>query len=225
MKKVFYTELAYVLGLAATAAGGALFAAANFGMAVVVAPAYLLHLKLSQIFSFFTFGMADYTLEGCLLLIMILVLRKFKPTYLVSFLYAVAYGLLLDGFSWLIGFVPTGSLAARVICYILGLLVCAAGISLIFHTYLSPAVYELLVKEIASRWNLADHRVKFVYDCISCLVAVIFSFSFFGFGNFVGIHVGTAVCALVSGWLIGRCTSFLEKHFEFRDRFPLRRYF
>ena len=39
------TELAYVLGLVILAFGTALMERANFGMSMVVAPAYLLHLK------------------------------------------------------------------------------------------------------------------------------------------------------------------------------------
>ena len=40
---VFYTELAYVLGILALALGTALMERADFGVSMVVAPAYLLH--------------------------------------------------------------------------------------------------------------------------------------------------------------------------------------
>ena len=46
-KRVFYCEVAYVLGLVVLAVGTALMEKADFGMSMVVAPAYLLYLKLN----------------------------------------------------------------------------------------------------------------------------------------------------------------------------------
>ena len=43
-QRVFFTELAYVLGILALALGTALMERADFGVSMVVAPAYLLHL-------------------------------------------------------------------------------------------------------------------------------------------------------------------------------------
>ena len=44
-KRIFYTELAYFLGLLILAVGTAFMERANFGVSMVVAPAYLLHLN------------------------------------------------------------------------------------------------------------------------------------------------------------------------------------
>ncbi|MBQ9166537.1 MAG: hypothetical protein IJX71_06415, partial [Oscillospiraceae bacterium] len=96
-KRVFYTELAYVMGLLALAFGTALMERADFGVSMVVAPAYLVHLKLSETLPFFTFGMAEYTFQALLLVVMVVVLRRFRVSYLFSFVTAVLYGLTLDG--------------------------------------------------------------------------------------------------------------------------------
>jgi uncharacterized membrane protein YczE len=81
------------------------------------------------------------------------------------------------------------------------------------------------VKELAAKYSLNIHHVKTVYDICSCLVGVAMSFLFFGFGVFKGVKVGTIVCALVNGTMIGFCSRFLESHFEFKDRIKLRKYF
>ena len=47
-KKFFYTEIAYVLGLVIMAFAAAFTEKADFGMSMVVAPAYIIHLKVSQ---------------------------------------------------------------------------------------------------------------------------------------------------------------------------------
>lgn len=225
MKKRFSSELAYLLGIALIALSSALMQRADFGMSMVVAPAYILHLKLSQVFPWYSFGVSEYLLQGALLILMILIVRRFKRGYLFSFVTAVLYGLILDGFVALLRFLPAGPIPARIVYFILGLLICAVGVALVFNTYIAPEVYELLVKEISDRYGLSLGKVKTAYDLISCLCAVILSFAFFGFGNFVGVNIGTLICALLNGFLISRVSAFLGRHFEFSDSLPLRSFF
>ena len=221
-KRVFFSELAYVLGVAALALGTALMERADFGLSMIVAPAYLLHLKLSQTFPAFTFGMAEYAFQAALLLVLCAVLRRGRLAYLFSFVTAVVYGLTLDGMMRLVGLLPWAGLAGRALGYLTGMGLCAVGVSLLFHTYISPEAYELFVKELSARTGKRIHRVKTAYDCASCLVAVAMSFAFFGLWHFEGVKLGTVFCALVNGFLIGRCSAMLEAAFEFRDALPLR---
>ena len=225
MKKTFYTELAYVLGLIFVALGVAFMEKPDFGVSMVVAPAYILHLKISETYSFFTFGMAEYTLQAVLLIIMALVLRRFKLSYLFSFVTAVIYGFILDLCMLLVSYVPMENMALRITYYTLGMVLCAIGIALFFHTYIAPEVYELFVKEVSSKYGVEIHRFKTGYDICSCLMGLILSFIFFGFGVFRGVKWGTIICALINGTLIGLCSKFLEQRFEFKDGLGLRKYF
>ena len=223
-KKTFYSELAYVFGLLFLAIGAALMERADFGLSTVVAPAYILHLKLSEYAPFFSFGMAEYTLQALLILALALVLRRFKLSYLFVFGTALIYGFLLDGVMLLTALLPQ-TLYLRVVWYVLGLILCAAGVSFMFHTYLSPEAYELVVKQISAKWKFDINKVKTIYDIISCATGIVLSFCFFGFGHFEGVNVGTIICALVNGWMIGRFTWLYEKVFQFRDGWELRKYF
>ena len=47
-KSIFHTELSYVFGMLILALGSAMMTYADFGLSMVVAPAYLLHLMVSQ---------------------------------------------------------------------------------------------------------------------------------------------------------------------------------
>ena len=109
--------------------------------------------------------------------------------------------------------------------FVLGMVLCAIGVSLMFHTYLAPEVYELFVKEFSAKFHFRISRVKTVYDIASTLLAVILSFIFFGMWRFEGVKLGTIICAFVNGFLIGQCSKFLDRHFTFYDRFPLRKWF
>ena len=224
-KRVFYTEWAYAVAMAGLSLSVALMTRADFGVSMVVAPAYLLYLKLNPVLPFFTFGMAEYTLQAVLLLFTILTVKKYRPYFLFSFVTAVAYGFLLDGWMALTASLPADGFALRCLWYVLGILLGAASIAFFFETYIAPEVYELLVKEIAQKLGRPTHRVKTVYDCVSCAVAVLMSFAFFGLWRFEGVKLGTVICALVNGFLIGRCTVFLEKRFAFEDGLPWRKYF
>jgi len=224
-KKVFYTEWAYAVAMVGLSLSVAFMTRADFGVSMVVAPAYLLYLKINPVFPFFTFGMAEYTLQAVLLLFTILSVKKYRPYFLFSFVTAVLYGFLLDGWMLLTAALPADTLLLRGLWYVLGLVLGAASIAFFFKTYIAPEVYELLVKELSAKLNKPTHRVKTVYDCVSCAVAVVMSFAFFGLWRFEGVKLGTVVCALVNGWLIGRFTALYERLFEFRDALPWRKYF
>lgn len=225
MKKTFYTELSYLLGLVILAFGTALMERADFGMSMVVAPAYLVHLKLVQILPWFSFGVAEYCLQGLLLALLAAVMGKFKRKYLFSLVTAVLYGMVLDGCIALVGLIGWEGIAMRISFFVLGLLLCSLGVALFFHTYITPEAYELLVKEISEKFGTDLGKTKTIYDCVSCLTAVVLSFVFFGFGHFEGVKWGTVLCALVNGSIIGLIDKGLGKAFSFRDGLKLRKFF
>lgn len=224
-KPVFSNELAYVVGIIAVAFGVAFMEKANFGVSMVVAPAYLLYLKLSPMYPFFTFGMAEYTLQFVLLVIMVVILRKFRLSYLFSFVTAVVYGFTLDFCMWSVKGIDAQPVWARLVMFLGGMVLCSIGISFFFHSYVSPEVYELFVKEVSHHIGMDINRFKTIYDCSSCAISIAMSFAFFGLWHFEGVKLGTVFCALVNGSMIGAVSRFLEKRFEFKDCFKLRKYF
>lgn len=221
-KRVFYTEAAYLIGEAAIALATAMMASAGFGVSMVVAPAYLVHLKLSQTLPWFTFGCAELALQVVLVAATMLFLGRFRLSLLFSFATAFLYSAMLDGFSALIALLPALGLAGRLLVYGGGIVICSFGVSCMFHTYISPAAYEMFVKEVSGRFGRDLNRFKLGYDLASCAAAIAMSFAFFGFGKFEGVKVGTVLCAFVNGPLIALFSRLLESRFEFRDRLKLR---
>ena len=88
-KPVIYTEFAYLLGLVLLAAGVSLMEASDFGISMVVAPAYLIYRKVSLTLPFFTFGMAEYCLQAVLLLATMLIVKRFRISWFMKFASAV----------------------------------------------------------------------------------------------------------------------------------------
>lgn len=224
-KRVLYAELSYVLGLVFMAFGAAFTELANFGMSMVVAPTYILHLKVSECLPWFSFGVAEYVVQAVIIALVAVIMRRFRVSYLFSFLTAILYGTLLDAAMCLISGLAGDILGLRVLWFVLGTLLCATAVSLFFHTYISPEAYELIVKELARKFSWNINKVKTAYDCINTLLSVVLSFAFFGFGVLKGVGVGTIICALFNGFLIGKISFFLEKFFRLENKMGWEKFF
>ena len=226
MKKPrFYTEISYILGLSVLALGVAFMEKADFGVSMVVAPAYVLHRAISPSLPFFTFGRAEYCFQALLLIALFILLRRFRLSFLFSFVTAVIYGLLLDVFMALIRPLSFDTTWIRVAGFLLGMVLSSLGVSLEFHTYIAPSVYELFVKAMSDHTKIPIHRFKSGYDAVSFLLGIVLSFLFFGFGKFVGVKLGTVVCTILNGPTIGAIGRFLDKRFTFCDALPFRSFF
>ncbi len=224
-RKTFSTELAYLLGIIMLAFGTALLSRADFGMSMVVAPAYILYLHFSQIWSFVTFGMMEYTIQALLLILLSIILKKFRIPYLFSFITAVLYGFTLDGFVLLTSALPVTVVWLRLLYFFCGFAACTLGVAFMFHTYLSPEAYELFVKELAREKHLNISKVKTIFDACFLIIAITLSFLFFGWLHFRGVNIGTVFCTLFNGLFIGIWGKWLERRFCFRDYLSLKRYF
>jgi uncharacterized membrane protein YczE len=235
-KLTFYTEIAYFVGLFFLAFGTALTVYGGFGISMVVAPAYILHLFVSQFLPFFSFGMAEYTLQAVILIILSIILRKAKWSYLLSFVAAILYGLALDLSTKLTAFFPQ-LLPLRIIVYLIGVIIICAAVALLFSAYLPPEAYEMFVKEFSAKFKKPIPKVKMIYDCASLVVAIILCIillspfkadSFLGvINNFMacGISIGTVACAFINGPIIGLFQRLYSKIFNFKDGLKLRKYF
>lgn len=226
-KKTFYTELAYVFGIISLVLGVTFMERADFGMSMVVAPAYVLHRFISTLpgMRWFTFGAAEYSLQLLLVIVLMIVVRKFRISYFFSFVTAVIYGFILDFVMWLTPTISAENIALRIVFFVIGELFCTLGVSLVLHTYIPPEAYELFVAEVSKRFNKPTGRVKWVYDIVSCLTAVALSFIFFGFGTFVGVKWGTALCAVINGVIISAMIKWEDKIFDFKDGLKWRKFF
>lgn len=222
MKKIkIYSEIVYVIALFGLPLAVAIFAAADFGVSMIVAPAYIMSLK----FPIFTFGQWDYIIQGFLFIAFCIAMKKFKTTYFVSFITCVIYGCILDMWRAVIPtlnpeITPPGSmdLWVRIVLFVVGELLTSFMVMLFFKSYIYPQVCDLFVKGIVHRYNLNQIRFKRIYD-ISCLaLAIVLSLVLFK--GFVGIGWGTVIIALTTGVIMGYFLKIYDKFFETVPLFP-----
>ena len=223
MKKkiTLYSEFVYVFAILILSFSVAMVSAADLGMSMIVAPAYILSQKLG----FLTFGQSEYVIQALLFIIFCILMKKVKLVYFTSFLNCVIYGAVLDLWRIVIpifnpDITTPGSMAIpiRVTFFVVSGLITAFSIALFFRVYLYPQVYDFFVKGITEHFKLNQTKFKTVFD-LSCLaVSVIMTLVFFK--GFVGIGVGTLILALVNGSLIGSFGKIIDKYFEIKPLFP-----
>ena len=221
-KPILYSEVAYLIGVLLLSMGNSLSAYADLGVSMVVAPAYVLHLALVDVFPWFSFGVAEYAVQALVIVLLILMTRRVKVRFFISFCTTLLYGAALDACMLVTAWLPS-LVAVRVGAYVLSIFLCSAGVALLFTPYFPPGLYEVFVQEIVGKWNLKLGVVKTVYDIGSLLVAV--AMSLLLFGTLRGIGVGTVVCAFLNGTLIHLFGKLYNRLFTVRDALPWRGFF
>jgi len=214
-------ELAYVLAILLMSFSVAMITATDFGVSMIVAPAYIISLKIPRL----SFGQSEYLVQGLLFVVFCILMKKVKPIYFVSFITCLIYGAVLDLWRYVIpifnpAVTPPGSLPLfqRILLYILGTPITALSVALFFKAYLYPQVYDFFVKGIADRFHLPRTKFKITFDILCLMTAV--ALSLLLFGGFRGIGVGTLVTTLVNGALIGASEKLLDRFFDFQPAFP-----
>ena len=209
-----FGELSFLVGTLILPLGTSLMARGEFGLSVVVVPAYLLSLKLD----FLTFGMAEYCLQGVLLVLFCLIMGKFRLGYLFSFFAAFSYGVVLDLWMPVVEAIPLPTLGHRIALYVFGMMVNSFSIDFYLKSYFPPLIYELFVKGLSEKFRIDMGKFKVGYDLTSFGISLVLSFLFFG--KVVGIGVGSIACAFLNGVLISFWCRVIEKFFDFSPRFP-----
>lgn len=228
MKKIrLSSEFVYILGLLLLSFSVAMIASTDFGVSMIVAPAYILSLKVEAL----SFGQCEYVIQGVLFLIMCLLLGRIRPIYFSSFVTGLIYGALLDLWRLLIpAFNPavtapgTLALPLRILMLAGGLALTSFSIALFFRTYFYPQVYDFFVKAVSRRFGLNRGKFKIAFDftflAISCLLSLLL------FGRLYGVGIGTVVATAVNGFMISGFGRVLDRFVCISPRFVrLSRYF
>lgn len=211
------SELVYLLSLALLALAVSLTAAADFGVSMIVAPAYIVSLKWPAL----TFGQAEYIVQGIVFVGFCAVMRRVRPLYLVSFVTGLLYGVMLDAWRLIPALSPTAvgtaPMPVRIALLLVGMVLTSFSIALIFRVYIYPQVYDFFVKGVAVRYHLNRTRFKQIFDASCLLVSV--AMSLLLFGKFHGIGLGTLLMTVCNGFIIGFFDRLFGKVTDIRPRF------
>ncbi|MBQ7821147.1 MAG: hypothetical protein IJ391_02565 [Clostridia bacterium] len=212
-------EAAWVLGILICGFGIALCTKADLGLSMIAAPPFILHCRLSQLYTVFTQGVCEYLWEGVLLVVLCAVILRFKWRYLLSFITAVLSGFAID--FWLLvlgGGTPYESMALRIIAFVIGSASISFAIAFFFRTSMPLQVYELFVAEITDKYGFDQTKVKSLFDISMFVITVILAV--FVNKSAQGIGIGTVIVTLLNSPMIALAGKILDRFFTFEARFP-----
>ena len=220
MKKIRMSrEMAYLLGLLIMPFAVAFTVRADLGMSMVSAPSYIISQKIGII----SYGTTEYLFQALFLILMCVIIKKVRLSYLTSFLTAIVYGYLLDFAVYVTQFIPADSLFVRIPLLILGMLMTSLGVAFFFNTYLAPCAYDFFVRVVGHEKKLDMRKWKLSFDFSMLVLSV--ALSLILFRKFIAISYGTIIMAVFNGHIIAFFSNTMQKHIDFFDRFPLAKYF
>ncbi|MBR2885282.1 MAG: hypothetical protein IKB93_10895 [Clostridia bacterium] len=215
MKKISkMNEAAWIIGTLLCALGRVLCTKSGFGLSMIGAPPYIIHLKLAEKYPFFTQGTSEYVFQAFLFILVCAMLRSFRVKHLLSFLTAVILGIVIDG--WLFVFGGNyiyDALWLRILSFVLGELFTALSIAFLFRTSLPLQMYEVFVLEIASKFNIKKDAVKLWFDVAMLILSVLLALMLNG--NLEGVGIGTIIITVVNAPLIKLFGGLLDRLFIF----------
>ena len=225
------SELLWLFGMIFVALGVCVCSKADLGVSMIAAPAFILSEALSKVFPFFSVGVTEYLIQGIILIVLCVVIRKFNWKFLFAFIVAILYGYTLDFFLWIFGGVSFDAVWLRYVMLIVGDLITAFGVACFFHTYMPLQVYELFVSKISRTFNKSISKVKWGFDMALLAISLILAFTLFGdvlsfdwssitYKSFHSIGIGTIITTLINSPLIRMMSSFIERVFGGKELFP-----
>ncbi len=169
---------------------------------------------LSRAVPALTMGTWNYIVQGTLALLMIALVGRFKISYILSFLAAVIYGLILDGVNRLLHGLTASGIGGRILFYAAGYALLCLAVA-IFFTCKAPLMpYDIFIREVAPARKMSIPKFKWIFDLSCVATAIILSLSITG--KIKGVGFGTLFFAFTVSPVVSRLMKFINQFFEFK---------
>ena len=207
MKKNISGGLMLLLAVIFNSLNLALLVKARFGVSTLSSVPLTIHLVIPSI----SIGVWTTVVQIISILVVSLMIRKFKTGYLLSFLVAIAYGIGVDIFTQLLMNFPT-TLSYRLVYLLVGFIGTAFGSALFIQCKLPILPFDLVVREIAKEQNKLVRKVRTSYDILSLSISVVLSLIILKKADSIGFV--TVFGVLFMGRLAGYFADKLDTEFE-----------
>ncbi len=209
-KMLFRGEAALPVALVIDSFGVVLMLYSAAGISAISSVPY----AFSEVFPALSLGTWTYIFQGLLVLSLMIMRKKFVPSYLFSFVVGFVFGELLDLHELWINILPDG-LAWRIAWFVISYVLLSVGIAISNRCGLPIVPTDLFPRELSDITKVGYSKIKIIFD-VSCLV-VTAALTFFGLGHIEGLGIGTVLAAFTMGKAVGLCGDFLDRHFRFES--------
>ncbi len=188
----------WVLAMVLGPLGVTLSARAGFGLPMAEAPAYIIYLKASLTAGKFTFGLAGFIVRAAVLILLLILIRKFKPKYLLPLGTAAMYAVILDGWRNVVGDTVYDKTGMRILACAAGIILTSIAAACFLRTDLPQEVREAFVKEYSDEKGKKMMKVRWIYDLVALAAAVLLSLILLRKFETEAVGAGTLVSAALN---------------------------
>ena len=207
-RPIWRGELALLIVVLINSFGVVLMLDSGAGISAISSVPY----AFSESFPPMTLGTWTYIFQGTLVAVLMVLRKKFVPTYLFSFVVGFAFSKMLDVYKTALAGLPMG-LGYQICYFIVSYVVLCIGIALSNRCGLPIIPTDLFPRETAEILKVPYSRVKITFD-VTCL-AVTAGLTFLFLGHIKGLGIGTILAAFTMGKVIGLIGNVLDRHFRF----------
>ena len=167
----------------------------------------------SEVLPVLSLGTWTYIFQGLLVLSLMIMRKRFVPSYLFSFVVGFVFGKLLDVHELWINLLPD-NIPMRIVYFILSYIILCFGIAISNRCLLPITPTDLFPRELADITKVSYSKIKIGFD-VSCL-AVTAGLTFFCLGHLDGLGLGTILAAFTMGKGVSIAGDLIDRKFGFR---------
>lgn len=207
-RKVLRGEVALVIAVIINSLGVLLMLQSGSGISAISSVPY----AFQQVFPHLTLGTWTYIFQGLLVLSLMIMRKKFVPSYLFSFVVGFAFGEMMDVHELWITRIPL-NISLRILYFVLSYLIICIGIALSNRCKLPIIPTDLFPREVADITKVPYARIKIGFDVICLLVTA--GMTYFCLGRIMGLGIGTIVAAFTMGKGIAIVGKWMDRKVTF----------
>lgn len=207
-KIILRGELALTIAIFINSMGVLLMLQSGSGISAISSVTY----AFSEVFPKLTLGTWTYIFQGLLVLTLMILKKRFVPSYLFSFVAGFLFGELMDIHELWIVKLPL-TIPLRILYFVLSYIILCIGIALSNRCKLPIIPTDLFPRDLSEILKKPYSRVKISFD-VTCLL-VTACLTYFALGKIMGLGIGTVVAAFTMGKGVAIVGHMIDKKFDF----------
>lgn len=202
-------ELALLIIIVINSLGVVLMLYSQSGISAISSVPY----AISEVLPALSLGTWTYIFQGALVLTLMILRKRFIPSYLFSFVVGFAFGKMLDFHEfWVESFLPS-TLGWRILYFFISYFLICFGIALSNRCGLPIIPTDLFPRELSDITKIKYSKIKISFDVI-CLAATA-AITLLCLGHIKGLGIGTVLAAFTMGKCIGWIGNQMDKKWVF----------
>lgn len=201
-------EAALILAIIINSMGVLLMLQSGSGISAISSVPY----AFSEAFPKLSLGTWTYIFQGLLVITLMVLKKRFVPSYLFSFVAGFLFGEMMDVNELWITKLPL-SIPLRIFYFVLSYIIICFGVALSNRCKLPIIPTDLFPRDLSEIINKPYARVKIAFD-VTCLF-VTACLTYFALGKILGLGVGTVVAAFTMGKGVAIAGSLIDKRVTF----------